>query len=156
MTTPAVGDLAPDFSLRDQHGQQVRLSSYRGRSAVALVFYPFAFSGTCTGELCEIRDNLGVFAAQDVTVLACSVDHMFTQRAYADAQGLTFAVLSDFWPHGAVASSYGVFDERAGAARRGTFLIDVDQVVRWNVVNGIGQARDFQGYLSALSSLRAT
>ena len=163
MTTPApaapagvvgVGDLAPDFTLRDQHGQEVTLSSFRGRRHVALVFYPFAFSGICTGELCQIRDNLGEFQAEDVQLLAVSVDHMFSQRAYAEDQGFAFPMLSDFWPHGAVASAYGVFHQRGGFALRGTFLLDRDGLVRWSVVHGVGQARDFDGYRQALRRLR--
>ena len=155
MTAPlAVGATAPDFTLKDQNGQDVTLSQFRGDKAVVLVFYPFAFSGICTGELCEIRDNLGAFVSDDVQVLAISCDHMFSQRAWADKEGYFFPLLSDFWPHGAVAQSYGVFNERAGAAIRGTFLIDRDGVIRWTLVNEIGAARDFSGYHAALADLR--
>jgi peroxiredoxin (alkyl hydroperoxide reductase subunit C) len=155
MTAPlAVGAAAPDFTLKDQNGQDVTLSQFRGDKAVVLVFYPFAFSGICTGELCEIRDNLGAFVSDDVQVLAISCDHMFSQRAWADKEGYFFPLLSDFWPHGAVAQSYGVFNERAGAAIRGTFLIDRDGVIRWTLVNEIGAARDFSGYHAALADLR--
>ena len=100
-SVPAIGATAPDFTLKDQYGQDVSLAGFRGDKAVVVVFFPFAFSGICTGELCEIRDDLGAFANDDVQVLAVSCDHMFTQRAYADAQGYFFPVLSDFWPHGA-------------------------------------------------------
>ena len=149
----SVGDTAPDFTLKNQHGQEISLSALRGRP-VALVFFPFAFSGICTGELCEIRDNLGVFTADDVTVLAISCDHFFSNRAFADRDGYTFDILSDFWPHGEVSRAYGVFEESAGAARRGTFLIDADGIVRWSVENPIGEPRDFAGYKSALATLR--
>ena len=155
MTTPlAVGATAPDFTLKDQNGQDVTLSSFRGHKNVVVVFYPFAFSGICTGELCEIRDNLGGFVSDEVQVLALSCDHMFSQRAWADKEGYFFPLLSDFWPHGAVASAFGVFNDRAGAAVRGTFLIDRDGVVRWSLVNEIGQGRDFSGYHAALAELR--
>ncbi|GAB3079912.1 MULTISPECIES: peroxiredoxin [unclassified Phycicoccus] len=154
MTSPlAVGDIAPDFTLKDQNGQDVTLSSFRGDKFVVVVFYPFAFSGICTGELCEIRDNLGAFVSDDVQVLGISTDHMFTQRAWADKEGYFFPLLSDFWPHGAVAQSFGVLHEGAGAAVRGTFLIDREGVVRWSLVNEIGQARDFTGYHEALREL---
>ena len=103
-SVPAIGDQAPDFTLKDQNGRDVSLSGFRGDKAVVVVFFPFAFSGICTGELCEIRDDLGGFVSDDVQVLTVSCDHMFTQRAYADAQGYFFPLLSDFWPHGAVAS----------------------------------------------------
>jgi peroxiredoxin len=156
MTSPlAVGATAPDFTLKDQNGQDVTLSEFRGRKHVVLVFYPFAFSGICTGEFCEIRDNLGAFVSDDVQVLAISCDHMFSQRAWADKEGYFFPLLSDHWPHGAVAESFGVLDERAGAALRGTFLVDRDGVVRWSLVNGIGEGRDFAGYHAALQQLQA-
>lgn len=150
---PAVGDVAPDFSLPDQHGQDVSLSGFRGDKAVLLVFYPFAFSGICTGELREIRDDLGRFEGDAVQVLAISCDPMFTLRAWADVEGYFFPLLSDFWPHGEVASSYGVFSGEGGFASRGTFLVDADGVVRWSLVNGPGEARDFSGYHAALESL---
>jgi len=156
VTAPAgltVGQLAPDFTLKDQHGKDVSLSDYRGKKNVVVVFYPFAFSGICTGELCEIRDNLGAFASDDVQVLAVSCDHMFTQRAWADSQGYFFPLLSDFWPHGATAQAYDVFRQSAGSALRGTFLIDREGVVRWTLVNKTSERRDFGGYHVALKEL---
>ncbi|MDR6119068.1 peroxiredoxin [Aeromicrobium sp. SORGH_AS981] len=147
-----VGQPAPDFTLKSQHGEDVSLSSFRGRP-VALVFFPFAFSGICTGELCEIRDNIGAFADSDVEVLAISCDHFFSNRAFADAEGLTFPVLSDFWPHGEVSRAYGIFNEGAGAPERGTYLADAEGVLRWKVEHPIGQARDFDAYRAALAEL---
>ena len=151
--TVAVGDIAPEFTLRDQHGAEVALSSFRGEQAVLVVFYPFAFSGICTGELCEIRDDLAAFQNDAVQVLAVSCDPVYSLRAWADNQGFTFPLLSDFWPHGAVASAYGVFDPERGMAVRASFLVDVDGVVRWSVVNGPGQARDLTAYREALTAL---
>ena len=149
----SVGDVAPDFTLRDQNGADISLADFKGQKNVVLVFYPFAFSGICTGELCEIRDNLGAFVSDDVQVLAISCDHMFSQRAWADKEAYFFPLLSDFWPHGEVARAYGVFNERAGAALRGTFLIDREGVVAWSLVNPIGEGRDFSGYHKALTTL---
>lgn len=153
--TPAlsVGDIAPDFTLKDQNGQDVNLGAFRGEKNVVLVFYPFAFSGICTGELCEIRDNLGAFVSDKVQVLAISCDPMYSQRGFADREGYFFPLLSDFWPHGAVAQQYGVFDEAVGRPVRGTFLIDTEGVVRWTLVNPPGAARDFSGYHAALAEL---
>ncbi len=148
----AVGDPAPDFELANQFGEPVRLSDLRGRNVV-VVFYPFAFSGICTGELCEIRDNLGLFENADATVLAVSVDSKFAQRAYAEKEGYSFDLLADFWPHGAVASAYGVFDADSGMALRGTFIIDAAGIVRYVVVNPRGQARDLAEYRAALAGL---
>ncbi|VXB46316.1 Alkyl hydroperoxide reductase E [Arthrobacter sp. 9AX] len=151
-TVPGLGVPAPDFELANQYGEPVRLSSFRGGNVV-LVFYPFAFSGICTGELCEIRDNLSLFENADATVLAVSVDSKFSLRAYAGQEQYGFDLLADFWPHGEVARAYGVFDEDSGMARRGTFIIDAAGMVRYSVVNPRGQARDLQEYRVALAGL---
>ncbi len=149
---PAVGESAPDFELVNQFGEPVRLSDFRGRNVV-IVFYPFAFSGICTGELCEIRDNLALFEDADAAVLAVSVDSKFAQRAYAQQEGYGFDLLADFWPHGAVASAYGVFDAESGMAKRGTFILDTAGIVRYVVVNPRGEARDLKEYRAALAAL---
>jgi mycoredoxin-dependent peroxiredoxin len=149
---PAVGEPAPDFELSNQFGEPVRLSSFRGQNVV-LVFYPFAFSGVCTGELCEIRDNLALFEDSRATVLAVSVDSKFSLRAYAEKEAYGFDLLADFWPHGAVASSYGVFDQESGMAKRGTFIIDAAGIVRYVVVNPRGQARELSEYRDVLTGL---
>ncbi|GAA1294058.1 peroxiredoxin [Planotetraspora silvatica] len=147
-----VGAMAPDFELKDQHGAPVRLSGLRGRRIV-LVFYPLAFSRVCQGELSAIRDDFVVSAADDVQVLTISVDSMFSHRVWADQEGYTFSLLSDFWPHGEVARSYGVFDEEKGLALRGTFIIDAQGVVRWKIVNEIGAARDVVEYQKVLDGI---
>jgi peroxiredoxin len=152
-TAPQTGDVAPDFELRSQHGEPTRLSDFRGSKSVVVVFYPFAFSGTCTRELCEIRDDLARFQNDAVQVLAISCDSVQTLRAFAEREGYDFPLLSDFWPHGAVARSYGVFNEKVGVAIRGSFLIDPEGVVRWSVINGIGEARDLAGYHAALAGV---
>ena len=149
---PAVGEPAPDFELANQFGEPVRLSSFRGQNVV-LVFYPFAFSGICTGELCEIRDNPALFEDSRATVLAVSVDSKFSLRAYAEKEAYGFDLLADFWPHGAVASIYGVFDQESGMARRGTFIIDAAGIVRYVVINPRGQARELSEYRDVLTGL---
>jgi peroxiredoxin len=148
-----VGDQAPDFELQDQHGTPVRLSSLRGKKNVVLVFYPLAFSGVCRGELRSMRDEFPEVNRDDVELLTVSVDSTYTHRAWSDAEHYNFALLSDFWPHGGVARSYGVFDEDAGVAARGTFIIDKEGVVRWKVVTPILQARDIAEYQKALAAL---
>jgi len=145
-----VGAQAPDFALKDQHGQTVRLSDFRGDRLVLVVFYPWSFTGICTSEVCEIRDALPQLEDDNVQVLAISCDAMPTQRVFADQEGLTYPVLSDFWPHGEVASAYGVFDAERGAALRGSFLVGTDGVVLWRVVNGIGQPRTLSDYRAVL------
>ncbi|MEU8085565.1 peroxiredoxin [Micromonospora sp. NPDC049101] len=146
-----VGAEAPDFVLKDQNNQEVRLSDFRGRRAVLLVFYPFAFTGTCQGELSEVRDNLDAYVNDDVQVLTVSVDSVFSHKVWADREGYQFPLLADFWPHGAVAQAYGVFNDNAGFANRGTFLIDKAGVVRYTEMNGPGEARDQQGWRKAIA-----
>ncbi|MEU8132413.1 peroxiredoxin [Streptodolium elevatio] len=148
-----IGSKAPDFELKDQHGSVVKLSDFQGSKSVVLLFYPFSFTGVCTGELCALRDELPTFVNDDVQLLAVSCDSMFTQKVFAEKEGLEYPVLSDFWPHGAVAQAYGVFNEEKGCAVRGTFIIDKDGVVRWSVVNALPDARDLNEYVKALGTL---
>ena len=147
------GQEAPDFELNDQHGQPVRLSRFRGAKNVVLVFYPLAFSGVCSSELSAMRDDFPEISRDDVELLTVSVDSTFTHRAWSDQQHFGFELLSDFWPHGAVAKLYGVFNEDRGIATRGTFIIDKAGVVRWKVVHPIPQARDIADYQKALAAL---
>ena len=157
---PSRGQLAPDFELPDQHRQPVRLSSFRGKANVLLVFYPAAFTPTCTGELCALRDEgLGApgIAPGDgpvdgLQVLGISCDPPAALKAFAGQYGITHPLLSDFWPHGEVARRYGVFVEERGIAARGSFLVDRAGVLRWSVVTA-GEARDIAGYHKALAEL---
>ena len=142
MTPIQVGEQAPDFTLRDQHGAEFTLSSLRGEKAVLVVFFPFAFSGVCTGELTGFRDRLGEFETDDTTLVAVSCDSVYTQRALADRDGIFFPLLADYWPHGEVASAYGVFDDEQGCPTRSSFVIDKSGHVAWAVHNQMGEARD--------------
>jgi peroxiredoxin len=148
-----VGTQAPDFELKNQHGELVKLSDFRGEKNVVVVFYPFAFTGVCTAELCSLEKELPQFQNDDVQILAVSNDSAPTLRVFSEKEGLEYPLLSDFWPHGAVSRAYGVFDEEKGCAVRGTFVIDKTGVVRWTVVNGLPDARDQQEYLKALAAL---
>ena len=150
---PGPGDVAPDFTLRDQFGQDVTLSSFRGRKAVAVFFYPYAFSGVCTGELGGIRDRLDEFLTFDTELLAVSCDPTYSLRAFADSDGLNFPLLSDFWPHGAVSSAYGVFNEAKGSPERSSFVVDTAGVIRWAMHNERHEARDLDAHLAQLRAL---
>ncbi|HEY5877306.1 MAG TPA: peroxiredoxin [Nakamurella sp.] len=149
----AEGTVAPDFTLPDANKAPVSLSSFRGQQPVLLVFYPFAFTSTCTGELCQLRDDLFTFTDAGVQVLAISCDTSQSLKVWTAQQGYQFPLLSDFWPHGAVAQSYDVFSDRAGMASRGTFLVDVDGVIRFAEVNPPGQARDQSAWQRAVDAL---
>jgi peroxiredoxin len=152
--TIEVGQSAPQFTLKDQNGDEVSLSDFSGKQAVALVFYPFTFSGICEGELCSLRDDYGEFETAGVQVLACSCDSKQVQKAWADAHGYQFPVLADFWPHGAVAQAYGVFNDAVGCANRATFLINADGVVvDAFATSDLGTAREKSRYTEALEKL---
>jgi mycoredoxin-dependent peroxiredoxin len=153
MSGLSLGGPAPDFTLRDQFGQDVRLSSYRGTKAVVIFFYPYAFSGVCTGEMAGIRDRLDEFLTFDTEVLAISCDPVYALRAFADQDGLNFPLLSDFWPHGEVSRSFDVFDEKKGCSRRSSYVIDKDGMVRWAVHNAMPEGRDLDEHLNQLTVL---
>ncbi|MBY3793194.1 peroxiredoxin [Rhodococcus fascians] len=148
-----VGAVAPDFTLKDQNNQLVTLSSYRNVKNVLLVFYPLAFTGTCQGELCRVRDELPTFENDDTAILAISVGPPPTHKIWAAEQGYTFPLLSDFWPHGEVAQAYGVFNDSAGFANRGTFVVDKSGIIRFAEMNGPGEARDSSSWAEALAQV---
>ena len=145
-----VGDQAPDFTLTNQYGEAVSLSSFRGKKPVVLVFYPLSFSGICTGELCELRDNLSMLESDGIELLAISVDSKFVQAKFAEQEGYKFSVLADFWPHGQVAKQYEVFLEEHGIATRATFVIDINGVVVAKFETAPGEPRKLSDYKKAL------
>ncbi|QAB17798.1 peroxiredoxin [Leucobacter muris] len=148
-----VGAQAPDFTLSDQHGEELTLSEMVADGPVALVFFPFAFSGICTGELCELRDNLSIFDDNKVRLVGISIDSVYALKAWAEQEGYEFSILSDFWPHGAVAQQYGVFVEEAGIATRATLVIGEDRRVLASFETAPGEARDFEAYREALEAI---
>lgn len=150
-----IGTEAPDFTLKASNtGEEVTLSAFRGTKAVVLVFYPFTFTGVCEGELCAIRDDLTPFEAAGAQVLAISCDPGPSQKTWADQQGWTFPVLSDFWPHGAVATAYGAFNEARGCANRVTVVISSEgTVVDWFDTPDLGTARTADRYAEAMAKL---
>jgi peroxiredoxin len=152
--TLSVGNAAPEFSLPDQDKQVVSLAELRG-TPVLVVFYPFAFSGLCTGELCQLRDELSVYTDAGVKVLAVSTDPVFSLKAFREREGFDFPLLSDFWPHGATAQAYGAFNEKAGMALRATFLVDDEGKITFSEVNQPGDVREQSGWKKAVSSLAA-
>ena len=151
--TIEIGDEAPDFELEDQDRQRVRLSDFRGRKNVVVVFYPLSFTGVCQGELCAIRDSIADFDSDDVQTLAISCDSGPVHAKWAQEQGYAFPLLADFWPHGEVARAYGVLDEASGLALRGTFIVDKAGKVAYTVVNAIPDARDLDEYRKVLANL---
>ena len=153
MTGIEIGGPAPDFTLRDQFGQDVTLSQFRGRKAVAIFFYPFAFSGVCTGELSGIRDRLDEFLTFDTEVLALSCDSVYALRSFAEAEGLNFPLLSDYWPHGAVGKAYGIFNEERGMDKRAAYVLDGKGVIRYMKVYEPGTIPESKELLEQLKKL---
>ena len=148
-----IGQEAPDFTLSNHHGEPITLSSYRGKKNVVLTFYPWAFTSTCTGELCEIRDRLTSFDNDDTVTFAVSCDAKYSLRIFAEREGYLFDLLSDHWPHGEVSKAYDVFSEEDGASVRGTFIIDKSGIVRYAIVMGIDDVRDPTEYEKVLATL---
>lgn len=149
----SVGTEAPDFTLPNQNREQFTLSALRGSKAVLIVFYPFAFTNVCTGELNRISNDLAVFQNDDVQVVTISCDSVYSQRVFALREELEFPLLADYWPHGEVARAYGVFNDEGGFANRGTFLVDRNGVVRFAEMNLIGDGRNADDWIAAIKSL---
>jgi peroxiredoxin (alkyl hydroperoxide reductase subunit C) len=148
-----IGQQAPDFTLKDQNNEEFTLAAFRGTRAVLIVFYPLAFTGICTGELCAVRDDIEFFQNDAVQVVSISVDSVYAHKIFSEREGYDFPLLSDFWPHGAVAQAYGVFNDIAGIANRGTFLVDKDGVVRFAEMNQPGEGRDANRWREAIAAL---
>ena len=149
-----VGQDAPDFTLKSTQGDPVTLSQLKGDKPVVLVFYPFTFTGVCEGELCAIRDDYSPFESAGAQVLAISCDPAPSQKTWADQQGWTFPVLSDFWPHGEVAKAYDAFNDALGCANRVTVVIGTDGTIvdRFDTPD-LKTARTGERYAEAMSKL---
>ena len=150
-----IGQEAPDFELIDQHREPVKLSQYRGKKRILLIFHPLSFTGICEGELCALRDEYGRFRDSNTEVIAVSVDSSAVHKAWADKLGIEYPYLADFWPHGEVARRYGVFDEERGLALRGTFVIDKQGSVTFKAVQGVPDGREVGQYLQIVESSEA-
>ena len=147
-----VGDTAPDFTLKDDQNAEVTLSSFRGEKSVTLVFIPFAFTGVCQGELCELRDNLNAFTSADNQLLVITCDTRHSLAKWKEQEGFNFPLLSDFWPHGATATAYGCFNSDLGCAMRQTVVIDKDGTITDVFQSGgLGEARPLSSYTDALT-----
>ena len=149
-----VGSKAPDFTLTNEERQPVKLSEQRGKPVV-LVFFPAAFSSVCTKELCTFRDALARLNQAHAQVYGISVDTFFTLKAYHDQQGYNFPLLSDF--NKDVIQAYGVFNPDMiglkGIAKRSTFVIDKDGIVRHAEV--LEDARNEPNYEKVFATLAA-
>jgi mycoredoxin-dependent peroxiredoxin len=148
------GTRAPDFTLVDQFGQPVTLSAFGGTKRVLLVFFPLAFTPVCRGELDVVQQRLDGYQNASTQVLAISVGPPPTHRIWASESGFEFPILSDFWPHGSVAQSYGVFNPANGHPNRGTFVVDRAGVIRFAEMKQPGEMRDAAVWDAALAAVR--
>lgn len=148
-----IGAPAPDFTLLNYDRTTISRSDLLG-SKTLLVFIPFAFTRTCTAELCELRDNLESLEQGGSRVVAVTCDTMGANGAWARSEGVTYPVLSDFWPHGEVAKAYGSFNDTLGVPNRVTYVIDADGIVADIIESeSFGASRDFGSYTQALAAL---
>jgi peroxiredoxin (alkyl hydroperoxide reductase subunit C) len=148
-----IGSPAPDFTLPDQSRNPVRLGDLRGRNSL-VVFIPFPFTSICSGEVCLLRDNQAQLGDLDANVVVITCDTIPVNKHWSEENGFTFPVLSDFWPHGAVATAFGAFNEKFGAANRQTYVLDEAGVVRAIVASdSLGTPREFDEYVGALANL---
>ena len=136
------GNEAPAFDLEVDGSERVRLADFRDRRNVLLVFHPFAWTPVCAEEALDLQENLPSFESAETDVVLVSCDAAPARRAWKEHLKLTYTLAADFWPHGAAAKAYGVFDESTGAAVRGTFLIDKGGLVVWSLVNDADTRRD--------------
>jgi peroxiredoxin len=128
-TESQTGKPATDFTLPNAEGQPVKLSDYRGKNVV-LAFYPGDWTPVCTSEMALIQETLDEIHAYNAEVVGISCDCSYSHGAWAKNQHITFPLLSDFWPHGAVTKQYGVFRDRDGFSERALFFIDAFGVLR--------------------------
>lgn len=154
--TLKVGDKAPNFTLRDTEKAEVALSDYRGKN-VLILFFPLAFTGVCTDELCSIRDEKAEYDDLNVDVLAISVDSLFTLDKFKKEQNYNFPMLSDF--NKDVARAYGALYEdfvlgMKGVAKRSAFLIDQNGTIRYaEVLESAGDLPNFDKIKDTLKTL---
>jgi peroxiredoxin len=149
-----VGDNAPDFTLKNTAGEDVTLSDAHQDSNVVLLFFPLAFTGVCTKEMCHMRDNLSQFEDLDAQVFGISVDSFFTLKQFKESEDLNFPLLSDF--NKEVASKYETiyeeFFDMKGVAKRSAYVIDQDGVIQYaEVLDDAGNLPDFDAIQAALS-----
>ena len=151
----AVGQTAPDFTLKNQYDKEVKLSDFKGKKNVVLMFYPLDWSPTCTQEhVCFVND-MKKFDTLDAEVLGVSVDSAWSHKAYAEKMGIKYSLLADFQPRGAVADKYGVFLPDKGITGRAIVIVNKDGKVAWVKNSDIPVVPDVAEVASALQQVKA-
>ena len=149
------GSEAPEFDLQVNGSERMRLSGFRGRRNVLLVFHPFAWTPICAEEARDLQENLPAFRDAGTEIVFVSCDPWAARQAWKEQLGAEYTFASDFWPHGAAAKAYGVFNEAIGAPHRGTFLIDREGTIVWSLVKE-GDEYRAEMVPDSLDTLRAT
>jgi mycoredoxin-dependent peroxiredoxin len=135
VTTVTTSEKAPHFDLEVTDGERIALSDFLGRSNLLLVFHPFAFTEVCEEEARDLQENVDSFRNAQTEIVLVSCDPAPARQAWKKELGADYTFASDFWPHGAAAKAYGVFNESNGAPHRGTFLIDREGQVIWSYLS---------------------
>jgi peroxiredoxin (alkyl hydroperoxide reductase subunit C) len=148
-----VGTSAPNFTLVSQNREKITLEDLKGKKSM-IVFMPYPHTRTCDAETCEIRDNWALFEGLDANVVLITTHALPTNKVWAEENGFGFPILADYWPHGEVARAYDTFDETFGYAKRTTYILDADGVIRDVIATDVlGEARPFSSYPDALASI---
>lgn len=153
------GDKAPNFNLTSDDKKEVSLSDYQGKNVV-LLFFPLAFTGVCTKELCTMRDDIKTYEGLDAQILAVSVDSPFTLEKFKEEQKLNFPLLSDF--NKTASKAYdSIYDTFAfgmeGVSKRSAFVIDGEGTIRYaEVLENAGEIPNFEAVRETLQSIRTT
>ncbi|GAC1702690.1 MAG: peroxiredoxin [Candidatus Acidiferrum sp.] len=151
----AVGQTAPDFTLKDQQQKEVKLSDFAGKKNVVLVFYPLDWSPVCTNEhACFVNDMKG-FATLDAEVLGVSVDSVWSHKAYAEKMGIPYSLLADFQPRGAMAEKYGVFLADKGITGRAIIIVNKHGKIAWIKNYDIPVVPDLKEVSAALQQVKS-
>ncbi|MGD8628827.1 MAG: peroxiredoxin [bacterium] len=145
-----VGDKAPDFTLKDHNGNDVTLSSFRGKKVV-LSFHPLAWTGVCAEQMKNLEKYYDRMAELNAVALGISIDTSFSKHAWAKSLGIEKTpLLADFWPHGGVIKSYGVFNDEVGASKRTVFIVDEEGTVIWHKIYPVKEVPDMEEIIKVL------
>jgi peroxiredoxin len=150
----AIGQTAPEFTLKDQHQKEVKLSDFSGKKKVVLVFYPLDWSPTCTNEHACFVNDMKNFETLDAEVLGVSVDSVWSHKAYADKMGIKYSLLADFHPKGAMSEKYGVYLGDKGITGRAIIIVDKQGKVAWSKHYDIPVVPDIKEVASALQTVK--
>jgi peroxiredoxin len=147
------GQIAPDFSLKDQDGKEFKLSNLKGKR-VLLSFHPLAWTGICAKQMQALEANKDKFESLNTVPVGLSVDSVPTKKAWSENLGVkSIRLLSDFWPHGSVAKLYGVFREKEGFSERANIIVDENGKIAFLKVYELAQLPDFEEILRVITQL---